>query len=350
MMHIRTTNWRIFNEATWDIPDNSVYILDKNGSGKTSLLSALYTLWTAQPFPGTRLRDALKNGADYFGIQDIEQGDFISGVLRPTGRLQLKTSDDFVANTRVYTYIPNDNLWFSLSRTRQLEIWNTLLFQRFGALYASLLFTLEKSVATKSRLIKSVRDSTAIVDIALIKSVHDTIVRASEALWRYRKEYFEYVIGILSDFQVWIDSDVTKLQLEWWKTNSAGVRTRDIQAAVDWEMLWHKEVRAGKVLYGAQRDEILVKNGDALVFSQFSRGELRALVIFFKKVTRDMTEGPVLWLLDDVFNEFDTRREQTILAELIHDEDRVIATGTKPLPDGLKNIVSVSLEELKIPV
>jgi len=34
MMHIRTTNWRIFNEATWDIPDNSVYILDKNGSGK----------------------------------------------------------------------------------------------------------------------------------------------------------------------------------------------------------------------------------------------------------------------------------------------------------------------------
>jgi recombinational DNA repair ATPase RecF len=339
------TNWRSSAVARYVIPARSLYILDSNGSGKTSLLSALYTLSTGQPFPGTRLRDALRYGSDYFGIQNEDTGDFVSGVIRPNGRLSIKKNEDFRVNIPVFTYIPTDNLWFGLSRTRQLEIWDTLIFHYHGAEYARLLLALEKNVTTKSRLIRAFHQE-GIHDEALIQTTHSALVSVSERIWTIRQEFLTKIQQQLPLFASWIDSDTRHLSLHWTRTNALGIRTHDEPLTPDCALLWHREVQRGAVLYGAHRDDIGVETHTVPVSHQFSRGELRALVLFFKKITRDMTAGAALWMLDDIFNEFDSTREQTILSSLIHHDDRIIATGTKPLPAMQSLIITASLREL----
>lgn len=330
--HLTFFNWRKFKEADFILPKNSFYLLDENGAGKTTILSGIYSLLTGLPFPGTKFKDAIKTGENYFGLKS-ENG-FVSGVL--TGRLNIKKEGDFLNPIQVHTYIPTDNLWLFLPRGEQLEIWDRMLIQVYGGKYEKPLKTLENAVKNKNILLKNEH-----VDKNLYLNYTRLIHENSVKIWALRDSFFENLTKILPSFNMWINLK-KNVVLETLKSNFSGIRTRSFNPNVEeefldpfWEKLMQKEKIVGRSLYGAQRDETNFLINDLPISTQFSRGEMRAFIVFLKKYVRDSFDRAVIWLLDDIFNEFDQEREHIILKSLFNESDFLIATGTKEIPKNL---------------
>ena len=333
---LQITNWRLFTSHVANIQLRNTLILDKNGAGKTSLLSALYTVLTQQAWPGTKFKDSLRQGEQYFGLQIAEHELFVNGIISPTGRLNIKKSEDTVEEVygyNVLTYVPNDNQWLFLSRSARLEIFDNLVGQIQGNTYYHQLNLLQKYVATKSRIIRAAQHGEA-VDMVLVKTLTDSINHVSQSIWRERQQVISFFRDSLNDFAGWIDTTIDQAVLMWSLSSPMGLATAinehtQLPVLHDWQNLWAKEMVVGKVLYGAQRDDISFVFNGVPAQSFFSRGEMRAFIVFLKKLVRQKIDKPVIWLLDDIFNEFDDDRESIVLDNLIKAKDIFIATGTR---------------------
>ena len=79
-----------------------------------------------------------------------------------------------------------------------------------------------------------------------------------------------------------------------------------------------KEVAAGMTLYGPHREDLGFTWQEHAAAEVMSRGQTRALVIAFKAAElhylENHTETPPIFLLDDVFSEFDEGRRSRILS------------------------------------
>jgi hypothetical protein len=138
-LSLRLSNWRCFLHQQIDLPDQPAILIDQNGSGKTSLLSAFYSLLTGQPWPQTKWSDHLRQDTDYFGISTSYPDWYISSKLSPSGRLQVRkefpeVSISFAGSLldkhkppTILTYTPTDNYWLSQSRSTKLSSLDQLI-------------------------------------------------------------------------------------------------------------------------------------------------------------------------------------------------------------------------------
>lgn len=341
-------NWRKFRELNLKIPENSFYILDENGSGKTSILSGIYTVLTGLAFPETKFRDSVRNAENYFGIKS--ENNFVSGAF--VGRVNIKKEGEFLHPLQVHTYIPTDNLWFFQARSSQLKKWDQILSQVFGQDYEKPLKVLENAVKNKNILLKNES-----FDEKLYLNYTNLIHKNSLKIWQFRDVFFQDLNMCLKKFLTWTNVK-EEVKIEILRTNFAGIRLKqDLENAESEEFLqniWseemveklrQKERWVGKTLYSAGRDEVNFLVNGANINTQFSRGEMRAFVVFLKKFVREKFLGNVLWLLDDIFNEFDEERENIILKELVKEGDFLIATGTKKLPKNM--LFTCKIEDLE---
>lgn len=327
--------------------------MDTNGAGKTSLLSAIYILLTSSSFPQTKIKESVKEKSDYFGIRSRKLAAFMSGQLSPTSRWKLTYDRGLILellNYQVFTYIPNDNQWFFLARTKRLEILDNLLGEVFGLEFIKWLKKLQKSVQSKNSYIKKLNlDQNSQPDFTLVDILNQNIIECSNIIWEFRKNFFDKICSHLPEFNLWINSSVGNMELIWQVSDIHGSKYQylgQIHNIDSLRTLFNKEQNAGKCLFGAQRDEFDFSVKGQLISTYLSRGEMRLFILFFKKVARNMVRGSVIWLLDDIFNEFDNEREKYILEDVFNG-DYLIATGTK-VPDFKDSLIIKSLEELKI--
>jgi recombinational DNA repair ATPase RecF len=369
---LKLHNWRSFKTQTFTLPTESFVLTDDNGTGKTSLISAFYSLLTGQSWPGTKLAQHLRVGESYFGVSTQLADWSFTGQISASGRLVSKYQKLDLGEfgnlliipdrplPKVLTYLPTDNYWFSQSRSSKLDILDNLLVQVLGQKYVLSLQKLDKMVKSKQRLIKHILDNDGQNDEVLLDTLNQSILEASLSLWTMRQEFFEYLQQNLGMFESRILSPLKNWQLKWEISNfvgqkeylnlSLGENFNKVLESLkpDFQRLWQKELLIGKVMFGAQRDDFKIVSGHAAVEDVLSRGEMRLLVLFIKNLGRKyikehFSDQPVFWLLDDVFNEFDSTREGVVVNEILNDTDYFVVTATEtPIPD----IKRMSLKDL----
>ena len=368
-LHLKLHNWRVFDNKNFILPSESFVLCDQNGSGKTSLLSAFYSLFTAQSWPGTKPVQHLKVGKMYFGVSTDYPDWMYNAKISPSGRMQVKYSKvqeeiDLIQNElwpNVLTYLPTDNYWFNLSRNQKLQILDDLLGQIFNQKYIEPKQKLDKLVKSKQNLIKHTQENEGGVDEVFLKTLNDSILTVSKQIWVFRREFFEYLESRLPLFQSKIESPLIDWGVRWEVSNIDSLKIslslkkpteissflEDLHD-IDWQKLWQKELLSGKVLFGAQRDDFNIESNHLKVQDTLSRGEMRYLVLFIKYsgflFMKDIDKNKlVFWLLDDVFNEFDKDREKYVIEEILSDLDYYIITSTNTGAEGVKKY---SLESL----
>lgn len=356
-LELKLNNWRCFSHQDFVIEWQSQILIDNNGSGKTSLLSAIYTLLTSRPWPNTKFKESIKSKTEYFGISTNNPNWFVTGKFSSNARLVTKFSCpnnyDF-ENSKVLTYIPNDNTWFFESRTRKLSILDNLLIEVHGLEYEKSLKKLNKFAASKLKLIKHTQETQLEVDTTLLNTLNQEILNESIKIWKTRKSFLKKIQTNLKEFSTWINSEQKDWKINWEVATLDGSRKiisleeKESEMSVSWDKLWQKELIVGKVLYGAQRDDIKITCESNQIQSILSRGEMRTFVLFTKNIARKILKNyNVIWLLDDIFNELDDEREQKIFQKILQKTDTFIATGTKK-PKFDKKVKILSLEKLKI--
>jgi DNA replication and repair protein RecF len=353
---LRLTNWRCFHHTEVSLPTTSSMIIDENGSGKTSVLSGLYSLIHRQPWPGTKWQDHLRQDTDYFGVSTPYPDWYISGRIAPSGRLQTKKEFprvevlfgkhllDYKNLPIILTYTPSDNYWLSQSRSSKLAQFDHLI----GCVYPDFvgyLRNLDKHVRSKNQYLKQLQEFPDQVDWPLVTIYNSAIYQVSRQVWQMRYSFLRFVEQKLPEFGNWIQAPSHDLNLRWSVSNSQGGRDlfnasqlESLDALLvepDWEILWKKELIVGKVLYGAQRDDVWFEHRHQQITSMFSRGEMRLFVIFLKSLVSvhpDSASREVWWLLDDVYNEFDEKREQILQKNILDQVQYYLCTGTKIPP------------------
>jgi len=334
-MFLHLHNWRCFSSQKFEIPSDSFIITDQNGSGKTSLLSAIYTLHTGLSWPGTKLTNHLQNGSEYFGISTDNPEWSFTGKVNPSGRISTRSSiaDNF--SCTIFTYIPTDNYIFSSARAQKLQFFDDLLSQQHGKKYNSLLLNLSKLVRSKQQIIKHHWETQKPVDLVLVHTLNVDILETSNAIWEMRKDFFTFLNSRLPLFSSWISSKLNSWRLDWETTDATGNRTKIRNYMLPYvsidqlDQLFKRELAAGKILFGAHRDELFIKSNHIAAETSLSRGEMRLLILFIKDTARLQINKPSWFFLDDVFNEFDAEREKIVFNEVLSQFDFFIATGTR---------------------
>jgi recombinational DNA repair ATPase RecF len=351
MEQITLHNWRRFESQKFYLPKGSFTIVDSNGQGKTSLLCAVYSLFTKKPFPSTKPVDHLKAGTSYFGITTNHQDWFYNAQLGTNGRLKTtyskpttsieifgQTIPDHESWPKILTYLPTDNYWLYQPRSQKMGILDELLGQIFEKEYEDNLKKLTKVIESKNRIIRHYRETGDTGDKTLIKILEADLVKYSLAIWKLRQKFFVILQQNLPEFSDWIQSDLVDWKISWSISDPSGERRvidlqKEIVVSELDEYLWVKELQAGKVLFGANRDDFVLKSKHLNMEKVLSRGEMRLFVLFVKSLIKspklNPQSKPIWWFLDDIFNELDSTRETILYQQILDKSAFTLSTGTK---------------------
>lgn len=356
-MHLNLTNYRCFSSASFEIPDVDFIILDKNGSGKTSILSALYSLYTGKPLPNTKFPEYLQSSQDYFGIGTDDSNWFINGKIGPSGRLTAKYSNPNQIKNTIITYQPNDNYWLQQSRSSKLSTLDQIIGQKDSE-YLKLIASLDRVCKNKLSLLKE-SNINGIHDQIMINFLGQEILNLSRQIWLTRWAFLDDVSERIEEFSDMVQSPIElwKVQIEIIGANGNKLNIQDLGkyegryedifqlqnlSNIDFEKLWQRELTCEKVLFGANRDDFNFIHGKLKIEQVLSRGEIRLFVLWIKKLGIDPSN--TIWLLDDIFNELDDEREQFLMQNIFSGCKQIIATGTRC---SLNNLEQRSVESLK---
>lgn len=346
-MKLKLHNWKCFENKSFEIPRTNFLLLDDNGNGKTSILSAIYSLLTGKAFPVTKFNQYLQFNKEYFGVSTDNPSWFLNGKISPSGRIvtkyQIPPENDFlgfgsVKKNSILTYQPTDNYWLFQSRTNKLAILDQIIGNENHE-YIKAINELNKLTKGKLELIKH-SNETGQIDWIMVETLSQKILELSIFIWQKRLEFsieFEHKIKSFTD---WINLTVKDWNIEWEITNSIGKKIC-IKKNFGWEYvknelglhnndfkkLWQKEAIIEKVLFGANRDDFVITSNYQKLENILSRGEMRLFLLFCKKINTEHSN--VIWLMDDIFNELDEKREAIILNEITNNAVWIISTGTQ---------------------
>jgi recombinational DNA repair ATPase RecF len=362
-MVLKLHNWKCFDTKSFEIPKTNFLILDENGNGKTSILSAIYSLFTGKAFPGTKFNQYLNFNKEYFGISTDRPDWFLTGKISPSGRIvtkhQLPAEKDFLGfgnehKFTVLTYQPTDNYWLFQSRTSKLGILDQII-SNSDSEYEKQILELNKLTKSKLELIKH-SNSTQTIDWIMVETLSQRILDLSGIVWQKRLAFSVDFEKKIREFMGWINLEVKDWNIEWEMTNQIGkkiwikkkfdwvkVETELGLKNIDFKKLWERECTIEKVMFGANRDDFMITSSYQKLETILSRGEMRLFVLFCKKINTENSN--IIWLMDDIFNELDQKREAIILNEITNNAIWTISTGTQ---FNLESMPKFSVQDLTI--
>ncbi len=276
-------NWRCFEVAKFQIPSENFLILDANGQGKTSLLSAYYSLLTQEPWPDTKFIHSIKLGQTYFGLSlESKLETRLKSATEKTSKSSLKSSlaseltidfennpenifdDNITENTKeqssnitlngritgsrvtnkyesnlesnsnsfktsktlVLTYQPTDNYWLSNSRESKLGVLNNII-NNINPQYSSYNKKLNQLVKAKTSLLKHIVEqgyweNNYIAEDSqnVLNNFNVEILELSLKIWEIRIEFMNFWNESMVEFTRLIDCKITNWHIELQATNN----------------------------------------------------------------------------------------------------------------------------------
>lgn len=337
-IEISLTNWRLFDQSKFNLPNKSFLLTGNNGNGKTSFLMAIYALLTGSVFGGKMIQN-LKTDSQYFGIETNKNWS-LTGQIGTNGRLKVNFQKPDLIFPSVLSYLPNENSWFEASRISKLSFLDNLLAQIYPK-YSQNLVKFNKSLKVKQKFLQNCIQNNSTGDQFLMHTLSQEIYQNSLVLWEFRSLFWQELFSSLPSFQVWLATKITSWQIKWQVSNTQGIRQNvDYSAIIEpkninWQGLWTKELIVGQILFGAHRDDFEILTNKIVIQNYFSRGEMRLFVLFIKSLAATIIKrnGDCWGFFDDVFGELDSDRERILLDNLLSKMDYFVATGTRQIPN-----------------
>ncbi len=347
-------NVRRYAQLDIEFPPGVVLIAGPNGSGKTTVLEAIYLALTGSSFrPGSSGHALIRHGCDAGRIQCSLVGDErtldIEVQLQPTGRIKRTLNGTSISarqpgglNTAVTVFTPDDlELAKGPAEIRRSYLDNLagFLVPRIAAVQADY----DRVVRHRNALLKGDGDahSESVFDeqlavfgaevtrarLGMISKLNPLIADA------YRRISGAEMPAHLEYRSDWIPADATELE---------DLRV-GIAAAIAAK---RSQERSRKItLVGPHRDDVLGWIGTTSVRYEASQGEQRSVALALRLaghhfLAQQMGGEPIL-LLDDVFSELDLDRSRRLLAELASPQTMVTRAGNPQVEvpyDGRVNV------------
>lgn len=361
--------FRVYRDASVDIPPRGLRIIGPNGSGKSTFLEAIELLSTTRPRRGSLDADLIAHdsGAD-LGVQPyarvvgtIQRGDVDVRLEIFTQRTErrgstkklLRVADrprragDVVGLVPTVTFAPDDLdlvLGSPSVRRRFLDI----LLSQIDRRYLRYLSRYAKILAQRNGLLRQVAqeggtgaEQFAYWDEQLVALGAYIIAARSAAVSRLAagaNERFRSLSERSGDIRVAYASTIRNSE-SWWRSIGESP-LGSVDAAQRVAVVYEQQLRDGRpadlsrgsTLVGPHRDDLVIEIAGYDLSRYGSRGQQRLAVLALKlaeldTASRALELRPIL-LLDDVLSELDLEHQQTLLDLARHDSGQLVITST----------------------
>ena len=341
-------NFRNLSQTQLDFNNNCNIFYGKNGSGKTSLLEAIYYLALGRSFRSHILRRIIKYKSDSFSLfGKIQQKNNIVpvGITRSitTGKQIKMAGKEISSNIELTKLIPlqllNHNSYFLLYEgpkpRRQFIDWGLFHVEQF---FLSLWHKVERILKQRNVAIRTKSP------IDHIKVWDKDLAHLGFELHQCRRQYIESLVPIAKDVlqKLLPDLSINISYFAGWNLNF------DLEAILANNL--KKDLQFGYTAIGPQRADLELMVEKIPAKDALSRGQQK-LLLYGLKIAQGMllnklTNKKCIYLVDDLLAELDLQK-CTLLANTLSDlqDSQLFITG---LSQDFENIFITHTDKKKI--
>ncbi len=323
-------NFRNHADFSVDFSPLGALIVGANGSGKTSLLEAIFLLATLKSFRAKTNDTFIKTGEDFCEIsaQTETQNLIFRTAMRPRKGTALffdatkKTTTDFLTEKSfcAVLFSPEDLILPFSPPDRRRRFLNRLLFPLDASLF-SVAREFERVLASRNALLRRISDGLAKRNEILFydEKLCSNSIRITEA----RADFFSEIAEEISQYYFQISGKDESLEIRFSPDS-----LDDLPEKLNKNFVL--DCARGSTSNGAHRDDFEFFLRGKNIGEVGSRGEIRSAILALKMaeksfLKRKTGQNPIL-LLDDVFSELDADRRRHLTS--FFENSQIFLTAT----------------------
>ena len=310
-------------ELSFDKPFS--YIHGLNGSGKTSILEAIYFCATTKSHRTSDEKDLIMSDEPFASVKLLTDQDKYDVILSKSGKrasingIEKRKISDFIGHLRVVMFAPED-LELIQGSPQDRRQFIDLEWMQLNKNYLRYLNTYKNVLKQRNSLLKKI---TIDDDYTFLNILGDQLYEVGSKIIDERRQFI---------------NELNQIFKETYKRFSLHHVELCYEPDVDEKAFMHALVKNQKqdILYqttqtGPHRDDLSFRFNGFEAKSYASQGEQRLMVIALKlallELIKKKTGQQVTLLLDDVLSELDEERQKLFLKELPN-EHQIIMNST----------------------
>lgn len=332
---IRVQHIRTHTDYTLRVSPGVTLVTGPNGSGKTSLIEALYIALQGSSFKGLD-GDILQRDAPWYRI-DVQYVDNTTRTVkfdpsRATGRKQFvvdgKTNYRLLQKFKhpVVLFEPDDLRLLSGSPARRRQFIDTFISQ-LDPQYSVKLRRYERALKQRNALLKQQASDGAMFAWDVSLSDYGAYIMAR------REEFIRRLDERLNDVYRSIAHTEDVVNAAYSHSSSDGGDAQKLLAQL--HVHTERDKLLGFTSVGPHRHDVSFHFNGSPALSTASRGEVRSIVLALKflevEIIESLTGKKPVVLLDDVFSELDKARQNYLVNSLEHNQ--IIITSATHFAD-----------------
>lgn len=338
---IHVLNIRSHDEYILELSPEVTIITGANGSGKTSLLEAIYLSLQGSSFKGSD-GDMLKKDSPWWRIQ-IQLEDLQDRVIKfdptkTTSRKQFvidsKTTARIPVKSKhpVVLFEPEDLRLLHGSPTRRRQFIDRFISQ-LNPLYGPAIRKYERALKQRNNLLKS-----AYVADDELFAWNIALADQGAYIIEQRIAFIEQLNQNLSGLYQEIAGTHDEVSIHYSHTFVGDIKQKLLN-----ELHAHlqKDKYLGNTSVGPHRHDVIFQINSSPALSTASRGEARTIVLALKflevNIIQQLTGKQPIILLDDVFSELDVTRQKLLTSQL-KGHQIIITSATSHAGDELYHV------------
>lgn len=327
---IKLVNFRNHSAYELKCEDNTSLILGPNGSGKTSVLEAIYILTRGKSFRATD-KDILKHNEEFYRAEiEFEKGEKSAVVYDGQTKIfqiEDKKSRRLPKKSRypVILFLPSDLNLISHAPSRRRDYFDNI-FSQLNNNYSDAISKYNKALKQRNELLK--QENLNPVDLF---SWNVILAKYGSYIHQTRQEYINKINLNLTEVYRSIAKNQDTVKIIY-QSEAIDDETKYLKTI---EQNYQKDFYLGHTSFGVHRDDYLFKFNQNLADGSASRGESRSIILALKFIEADLiyqtTHQKPLILLDDVFSELDQIRRSCLIKNF--QNHQVIITSVEAEPN-----------------
>jgi DNA replication and repair protein RecF len=342
-------NIRTHESYSLQLSPSVTLITGKNGSGKTSLIEAIYIALQGTSFKGSD-SDVLRRDQPWWRITlalDDETKRIIKfDPSRPSGKKQFvidqKTSYRLPIKYKypVVLFEPDDLRLLHGSPTRRRQFIDHFISQ-LDPLYGTTLRKYDRALKQRNNLLKkpdTTQDELFVWDVAL-SEYGSTIIEQ-------RVQSIEQINVHLNDAYNAIAQSEDYVSIHYSHTFIGGIKQKMLN---ELSANSQRDKYLGYTSIGPHRHDVIFRYNNSPALTVASRGEVRSVVLALKfleaEIIERLTGNKPIVLLDDVFSELDESRQAALMKNTLQTQLIIATTNSHQDSKHLEYVVNLSLDE-----
>lgn len=334
VLNLKLNNFRNHISSKYDLEDETIFI-GENGTGKTSILEALYILFGVKSFKKQPFSSIINFNSDFFRIEsDIAEENYNSNIicLYKNKRSTMYNGDeieniaDFIYNYPIAFYTPENLGILSKDQIDRRNFLDRFIFY-YDKKHIYDIKTYTRILSQKTAELE--KDN---IDYTYIDVLNEKIISLSNTIYSKRNKMVEELNNYLNNVYNRLEFKYEKVFIKY----SSNILD---------ESLLNKEKIIKKILYGVHRDKIEMKLNNKVIEKFSSTGQKKTFSLLslysFIKIIEENRKISIITLLDDFEAALDSGRA-SFIKDLFSTGRQVLYTGVDNSKLNFKNTIKLN--------